>query len=80
MANTNRQAVIEPLLLRADQAARLLSISRSKFYAMHSAGLVPAPIELGGSVRWNLGDLKRWIQNGCVNREQWELLKDNNIK
>ena len=71
MSNDNRQTVIEPLLLRADQAARLLNISRSKFYSMHSAGLVPEPIRLVESPRWSIEELTDWIRHGAPSRERW---------
>jgi len=52
---------IEPLLLSAAQAGRLLGISRSKLYAMHSAGLLPLPVSLGGCVRWDRQELRAWL-------------------
>lgn len=73
MSNDNQQVVtIEPLLVRAEQAAKLLGISRSKFYSMHSAGLVPMPIRLIDAPRWDVNELKNWIQNRCPSREVWE--------
>jgi predicted DNA-binding transcriptional regulator AlpA len=68
---------IEPLLLNAEQAARLLGIGRSKFYSLHNAGLLPLPVSLGGCVRWDLRELKAWLsarnpQTGTLpNRQQW---------
>ena len=68
---------IEPLLLSAEQAARLLGIGRSKFYAMHSAGQVPLPVSLGGCVRWDRRELSAWVsarnpQTGLLpSRQQW---------
>jgi excisionase family DNA binding protein len=52
---------IEPLLLNAKQAAQLLGIGRSKFYSMHSAGLLPLPVSLGGCVRWDRQELRAWL-------------------
>jgi predicted DNA-binding transcriptional regulator AlpA len=68
---------IEPLLLNAEQTAGLLGISRSKLYALHSAGLLPLPLSLGGCVRWHRAELAAWLsarnpQTGLLpNREQW---------
>ena len=59
--NTNPQIIVEPLLLSAVEAARLLGISRSKFYSMHAAGLVPLPVFLGGCVRWDRDELRAWL-------------------
>ncbi len=68
---------IEPLLLNAEQTAGLLAISRSKLYALHSAGLLPLPLSLGGCVRWDRAELAAWLsarnpQTGLLpNRQQW---------
>lgn len=62
---------IEPLLLRADQAARLLGISQSAFYSKLSAGLIIPPVYIGESPRWPVETLKAWIQSGCVSAEQF---------
>ena len=71
----NQQTNIEPLLLSAVEAARLLGVSRSKFYSMHAAGLVPLPVFLGGCVRWPVDELRAWVKAGCVSREQWQAMK-----
>jgi hypothetical protein len=39
---------------------------------MHSAGLVPMPIRLIDAPRWDVNELKNWIQNRCPSREVWE--------
>jgi len=68
---------IEPLLLNAGQTAGLLGISRSKLYALHSAGLLPLPVSLGGCVRWDRVELRAWLSarnlvTGLLpNRQQW---------
>ncbi len=68
---------IEPLLLNAEQTAELLGISRSKLYALHSAGQLPLPLALGGCVRWDRAELRAWLsarnpQTGLLpNRQQW---------
>lgn len=68
---------LEPLLLNAKQAAKVLGISRSKLYSMHSAGLVPMPLTLGqGSIRWSVEELKNWTRAGCPSRQRWETIKE----
>jgi predicted DNA-binding transcriptional regulator AlpA len=74
---TADQQTIEPLLVNAATAAKLLSVSRSKFYSMHSAGLVPMPITLGqGSIRWSVDELREFVKAGCPSRERWEAMKE----
>jgi excisionase family DNA binding protein len=62
----------ERLLITADAAARMLSLSRTTFYGMHSSGhLGPLPIRFGRSVRWRADELRRWVEAGCPPRSQW---------
>jgi predicted DNA-binding transcriptional regulator AlpA len=65
---------IEPILVNATGAARLLSVSRSKFYQMNSAGLVPMPIYLGGCARWSIEEIRGYVRAGCPGREQWNAI------
>jgi len=60
------------LLVSADRAAAMLSVSRSKLYAMHNSGrLGPLPIRLGGRSLWSTDQLSRWVEGGCKRRELW---------
>ena len=52
-------------LITANQLAKLLSISERTLYRLKSTGQLPAPIVLGGSVRWRLTEVRDWIANGC---------------
>jgi excisionase family DNA binding protein len=67
--------VTDKLLLSAGEAAGLLSVSRSHFLGLHSAGKIPLPRRLGGSVRWSTRELAEWIDAGCPARDQWERVK-----
>lgn len=57
------QEVMEPsLLLRAEEGARLVSLSRSKFFQMMQRGEVPGVIRFGRSVRVSRSALEQWIR------------------
>lgn len=61
-----------PLLLRAEEAARLLAVSRSHFLAMHASGrLGPRPVKLGRAVRWRRLEVEAWCRAGCPSRHRW---------
>ncbi len=83
MSNADQQTTIVLLLLSAVEAARLLGISRSKLYAMHSAGLLPLPVSLGGCVRWSVDELRAWLsarnpKTGLLpTRQQWIEIQEN---
>lgn len=64
----------QSLLLRADESAELLGISKAHFYRMQNAGKVPLPVRLGGSVRWRKAELESWIAAGMPNRSRWQAM------
>jgi predicted DNA-binding transcriptional regulator AlpA len=62
---------IEPVLLSAAVAAKMLGVSRSFFYGLHAAGKVPLPIHLGRRTLWRRAELVDWTAAGCPTRERW---------
>ena len=56
---------VEPLLMTADQVAALLQISARTVWRLRSSGKLPRPVEVGGSVRWNCEQMRKWIAEGC---------------
>jgi len=52
-------------LIDAARFASLLSVSARTLYRLKERGHLPEPIRLGGSVRWRLGDVEQWINDGC---------------
>jgi excisionase family DNA binding protein len=62
-----------PLMLSAEQCAKLLGIGRTLFYSMHTSGrLGPLPVKLGRRSLWSRKELEEWIENGCPPRNQWQ--------
>lgn len=58
-----------PLLLSAEKVAELLNISIRTLWRLRAAGKLPAPVRLGGSVRWRPEEIAAWVNNGCP--ENW---------
>ena len=52
-------AIIEPVLLKVEEAADLIKVGRTKMYALVAAGDVPS-VRLGRAVRVPLNALRRW--------------------
>lgn len=50
----------EKLLLRPDEAADAIGVSRAKAYELIAKGDLPS-VRIGGSVRVPLEGLKRWV-------------------
>ncbi len=51
-----------PLLLRAEEAARLLGLGRSKVFEMLATGELPA-VRIGRAVRVSRASLERWVRD-----------------
>ena len=62
----------QPLLIDAKAVGALLGRCERTVWRDDVAGRIPRPILLGGSKRWNLRELKRWVQAGCPSRNAWE--------
>ena len=58
-------AVVSPLLVSAPELAKLLQVSTRTLWRLQSAGQIPPPVRLGGSTRWRLDEVRRWIERGC---------------
>ncbi len=56
---------VEPLLIPAAEVARMLQVSARTLWRLRSAGQLPAPVRLGGTVRWRLDEVRKWIAEGC---------------
>jgi excisionase family DNA binding protein len=62
MAEANQPKVqIEPLLIRIEEAARILSLSRSTIYEMMDRGELPS-VRCGTARRIPLAALRAWVE------------------
>ena len=52
-------------MISAEQFAGLLQVSKRTLWRLLSAQILLPPIRIGGSVRWRLADVRRWIDAGC---------------
>jgi predicted DNA-binding transcriptional regulator AlpA len=67
---------VEPLLLSARDLAVMLRLGIRTVRAMDAAGKLPAPLRVGGSVRWRLDELRAWLDAGAPDRETWARIRD----
>ena len=56
---------IEPLMLRAKDAARLCGLAVSTWYELKSAGKLPPSIKLGKARLWRMEVLRKWVEMDC---------------
>lgn len=61
----NQDFVSDPLLIPAAEVARLLQVSTRTLWRQLSAGRVPRPVRFGGTVRWRIDEVRKWIAEGC---------------
>ena len=62
-------------LLTAKELGALLSLSKRQIFRLNSCGKIPAPIRIGGSVRWANSTIESWIDMGCPDRQTFETMK-----
>lgn len=55
----------EPLLITAQEFADLMQLSVRSLWRLSSAGQIPEPVRIGGSVRWRREEVHFWIGQGC---------------
>lgn len=58
----NTQAILKTQLLRAEEVARILSVSRPQAYRLMQMGKIPT-VRINKSVRVRAEDLERFIQS-----------------
>ncbi len=61
-----------PLLLKAEEAARMLSLGRSKVFEMLATGELPR-VRIGRSVRIRRVDLEKWVEDHPVDQTDRQL-------
>jgi prophage regulatory protein len=55
----------EPLLIGAEEVARMLDISPRSVWRLLSAGKLIEPVRIGGNTRWRFAEVRQWIADGC---------------
>ncbi len=58
-------------LLDAADIGRLCSRSRKTICDWNRDGLIPAPLQVQGSVLWRRREIQDWIIAGCPERSSW---------
>lgn len=71
MADERTIQADEPLLLTVRDVARWLRISTRQVWRLLSGGKLPRPLRLGGAVRWQGEELRRWLSAGCPEVSEW---------
>ena len=62
-------------LLSAEAVGKMLSLSRRQIFRLNSSGKIPAPIRIGGSVRWAESTIAQWLKAGAPDRKTFEAMQ-----
>jgi len=62
-------------LWNAETLGQRASLSKRQIFRLNSCGKIPAPIRIGGSVRWDSQECTNWIMAGAPDRKTWEAMK-----
>ncbi len=73
MEKTNTTNEIQ--LLTAKKLGALLSLSKRQIFRLNSCGKLPAPIRIGGSVRWAETTIAEWLSIGAPDRKTFEAMQ-----
>ncbi len=70
-------------LLSAEAVGKMLSLSRRQIFRLNSSGKIPAPIRIGGAVRWSAAEISAWLAAGAPDRKIFEDMQqqeDENVR
>jgi predicted DNA-binding transcriptional regulator AlpA len=66
-------------LLTAKKLGTLLSLSKRQIFRLNSCGKLPAPIRIGGSVRWAESTIAKWLAVGAPDRRTFEAMQGDEM-
>ena len=70
-----KQTNQNPQLINAKAFGQLLALSKRQVFRLNSCGKIPAPIRIGGSVRWSAQEVSDWLVAGAPDRKTWQATK-----
>ena len=59
-------------LLTAKAVGEMLSLSKRQIFRLNSSGKIPAPVRIGGAVRWSAEEISAWLAAGAPDRKTWK--------
>ena len=62
-------------LVNAERLGQLLKLSKRQIFRLRSSGKLPAPIRLGGSIRWMESTIIQWLRAGAPDRKTFDALQ-----
>lgn len=66
------QLRLAPLVFILDDLCQLLQTSTATLHRLKAAGKLPAPLRLGGQLRWDADEIREWVAAGMPDQKRWE--------
>ncbi|MGI6125034.1 MAG: helix-turn-helix transcriptional regulator [Acetivibrionales bacterium] len=66
---------METQLINAKELAKRLALSKRQVFRLHACGKIPAPVRIGGAVRWVALEIGAWLAAGAPDARAWESMK-----
>lgn len=63
-------------LLSAKALGDMLSLSKRQVFRLNSCGKIPAPLRIGGAVRWSAEEISAWLAASAPDRRTWAAIKN----
>jgi len=63
-------------LISVKEVAAMLSLSKRQIFRLNSCGKIPAPLRIGGAVRWSAEQISSWLASGAPDRETFEAMQE----
>ena len=70
---------MENKLLNAKMLGEMLSLSKRQIFRLNACGKIPAPIRIGGAVRWSAQEISAWLAAGAPDRETFEAMQGDQM-
>ena len=67
-------------LLTAKTLGQMLSLSKRQVHRLNSLGKIPAPLRIGGAVRWSAQGIADWLAAGAPDRATWDTVHGKNAE
>ena len=65
-------------LLSAKELAGKLLLSARTIWRLRSAGKLPKPVCVGGSIRWRHSDIESWLSADCPDQRTFDAMGGGN--
>lgn len=63
-------------LLTAKSLGQMLRLSKRQIFRLNACGKIPAPIRIGGAVRWSAEEISAWLAASAPDRRTWEAMQE----